>query len=192
MLHVARFAFGAWILVEVLSWVQVLPLTLEFTWFGLILTAGFAWGALEFISWRLRRVGAQSLWGGTFLLALVSQCADAFGDIFRLYGTYSWYDQVAHALGGAAVALVFFTLFTSLSNQKLIQLGLKFRGWLAVMGAMAMGSLYEIEEYSEDVIRHAHRLGDAFDTANDMLCNTLGALLLVLTIVWLRRRKQLQ
>jgi hypothetical protein len=192
MLKFARFAFGAWILVEALSWAKVLPLTLEFTWFGLILTASFAWGAIEFISWRLRKIGAQSLWGGTLLLALLSQCTDAGGDIFRLYGTYGWYDQVAHIIGGAAVALIVFNLFTSLHVAQRISLGPKLRGWIAVMGSMAIGSLYEIEEYSEDVIRHSHRLGDAFDTANDMLCNTIGAILLVLVIVWVRRRKEPQ
>jgi hypothetical protein len=192
MLKVARFAFGAWILVEILSWIKVLPLTLEFTWFGLILTASFAWGAIEFISWRLRKAGAQSLWGGTLLFALVSQCADAFGDIFRLYGTFGWYDQVAHVVGGAAVALIFFNLLTSLHNQKIQQITIRFRGFIAVIGSMAVGSLYEIEEYSEDVIRNAHRLGDAFDTANDMFCNTIGAVLLVIIIVWTRRKKQLQ
>lgn len=191
MLQVARVAFGAWLLVEVLSWAKVLPLTLEFTWFGLILTASVAWGTVELISWRLRKVGAQSLWGGTLLLVLISQCTDAGGDIFRLYGTYSWYDQVAHIIGGAAVALIFFNLLTSLHAAQRVKLGFKLRGWLAVMGSMAVGSLYEIEEYSEDIIRNAHRLGDAFDTANDLLCNTIGAGLLMLIIVWVRNRKKL-
>ncbi|MEK7640147.1 MAG: DUF2238 domain-containing protein [Patescibacteria group bacterium] len=192
MLKIARLAFGVWVFVEVLSWAKVIPLTLEFTWFGLILTASVAWGAVELISLRLRKVGAQSLWGGTLLLVLISQCTDAGGDIFRLYSAYNWYDQVAHVVGGAAVALIFFNLLTSLHIAQRIQLGVKFRGWLAVMGSMAIGSLYELEEYGEDVIFGSHRLGDAFDTANDMLMNTLGALLLILIIVRIRRRKQLQ
>lgn len=192
MLTIARFAFGAWIFVEVLSWAKVLPLTLEFTWLGLILTASLAWGALEVISWRLRRVGARSLWAGTFIAVLVSQCADAFGDILRLYGQYGWYDQVTHFVGGAVVALVLFDLFTALHDSGRIQLGLTFRGFMVVLGAMAIGSVYELEEYGEDVIFGSHRLGDAFDTGNDMLLNTIGALLLVITIVWVRRRKQRQ
>jgi hypothetical protein len=192
MLTLARFAFGLWILVEVLSWARVLPLTLEFTWLGLILTASLAWGALEIVSWQLRKVGARSLWAGTFIATLVSQCTDAFGDILRFYGTYSWYDQVAHLVGGAVVALIFFDLLTSLHAAKRIQLGLAFRGFLSVLGSMALGSLYELEEYGEDVIFGSHRLGDAFDTGNDLLLNTLGAVLLILLTVWRRRRKQLQ
>lgn len=192
MLKIARFAFGTWLLVEVFSWAKILPLTLEFTWFGLILTASVAWGAVELISWRLRKVGAQSLWGGTLLIVLISQCTDAGGDIFRLYGMYSWYDQVAHVVGGAAVALIFFNLLTSLHVAQRISLGQKLRGWIAVMGSMAIGSLYEIEEYSEDIIRNAHRLGDAFDTANDLLMNTVGAILCIFIIVWVRRKRQLQ
>lgn len=192
MLTVARFAFGVWILVEVLSWLKLLPLTLEFTWLGLILTASVAWGALEIISWRLRKVGARTLWAGTFLATLVSQCTDAFGDILRLYGQYGWYDQVAHLIGGAVIALILYDLFTALHEGTRIKLGLQFRGFLSVLGAMAIGSLYELEEYGEDVIFGSHRLGDAFDTGNDMLLNTLGAVLLTFVLIWARRRKQLQ
>lgn len=192
MLTVARFAFGVWILVEVLSWLKVLPLTLEFTWLGLILTASLAWGALEFISWRLRKAGARSLWAWTFIAALLSQCTDAFGDILRLYGTYGWYDQVAHLIGGAVIALILYDLFTALHERARIQLGLKFRGFLSVLGAMAIGSLYELEEYGEDVIFGSHRLGNAFDTGNDMLMNTVGAILCIFIIVWVRRKRQLQ
>lgn len=192
MLQVARFAFGVWILVELLSWAKVLPLTLEFTWLGLILTASLAWGALEVISWRLRKVGSRTLWAGTFIATLVSQCTDAFGDILRLYGSYGWYDQVAHLIGGAVIALILYDLFTALHEAKRIQLGLKFRGFLSTLGSMAIGSMYELEEYGEDVIFGSNRLGNAFDTGNDMLLNTIGAVLLVLIIVWVRRTKQLQ
>ena len=37
MLIIARLAFGGWLLVEFLSWAKVLPLTLEFTWLGLVI-----------------------------------------------------------------------------------------------------------------------------------------------------------
>ncbi len=192
MLKIARFAFGTWILIEVLSWLGILPLTLEFTWLGLILTASFAWAALEGISWRLRKVGARGLWGMTFLAALVSQCTDAFGDILRLYGTYSWYDQYAHLVGGAVIALILFDLLTALHTAQRIHVGVKFRGFFSILGAMAIGSLYELEEYGEDAIFGSNRLGSAFDTGNDMLLNTLGAILMIAVLVWQRRQKQLQ
>ncbi|MDP2789993.1 MAG: DUF2238 domain-containing protein [bacterium] len=192
MLKIARFTFGAWIFVEVLSWAKILPLTLEFTWLGLILTASLAWGALEVISWRLRKVGARNLWAWTFFATLISQCTDAFGDILRLYGTFSWYDQVAHLVGGAVVALILYDLFTALHEAQRIQLGQKFRGFVSILGSMAIGSLYELEEYGEDVIFGSNRLGSALDTGNDMLLNTIGAVCLILIIVWVRRRKQMQ
>jgi len=193
MLKFARIAFGLWLAVELLSWAKVLPLTLEFTWFGLVLTASVAWGSLELISWRLRKIGARSLWGWTFLAALLSQCTDAGGDIFRLYGTYAWYDQVAHFVGGAVVALVFFDLFLALEQRGVALLALRLRGVVSVMGSMAVGSLYELEEYSEDVLTGSHRFGSAFDTGNDMLLNTIGALVAVFLLVWFfRKRRQPQ
>lgn len=191
MLQIARLAFAAWILVEILSWVKVLPLTLEFTWLGLILTAGFVWASLEIISWQLRKHGARYLWGITYLGALFSVCADAFGDIFRFYGNFSWYDQVTHFFGGAVVALIVFDLLTALYQSGKIILPIKGRGVVSVAIAMAMGSIYEIEEYSEDVLFKSHRLGDGFDTANDMLCNALGAAVIIIILVIIRRRKKI-
>jgi uncharacterized membrane protein YjdF len=192
MLKIARFAFAAWLIVELLSWLKILPLTLEFTWFGLMLTASFVWLGLEIISWRLRKAGARYLWGLTYLGALLSLCVDAFGDIFRFYGSYTHYDQFAHFIGGAMIALVVFDLMTALYKSGKISIPLKGRGVLAIATAMAMGSLYEIEEYSEDVLFGSHRLGDAFDTANDMLLNTLGAIAIIIIIVMIRRRKKFQ
>ncbi len=189
MLRVARFAFAAWLLVEILSWAGVFPLSLEFTWLGLVLTASLAWLALEVISWRLRKVGAGNLWGWTFLAALLSQCTDAFGDILRLYGTYGWYDQVAHIVGGAVVALVFYNIFYNLQGHGSLRLT---KGWMytfSIFSSMAIGSLYELEEYGEDVLFHSNRLGSAFDTGNDMLMNTIGAIVLVLSIVLARRKR---
>ena len=190
MLKIARLAFGAWILVEILSWAEVLPLTLEFTWLGLILTAGFVWVSLEIISWQLRKHGARYLWGITYLGALFSVCADAFGDIFRFYGNFFWYDQAAHSIGGAVVALIAFNLLTALYQSGKIVLPIKGRGVISVAIAMAMGAFYEIEEYLEDVFFHSHRLGDGFDTANDLLCNTFGAVVIIIILVIIRRRKK--
>jgi hypothetical protein len=190
MLQVARIAFGTWLCVEILSWVGVFPIHIEFTWLGLVLTAALAWLALEIISWQLHRVGADSLWGWTFLAALLSQCTDAFGDILRLYGTCCWYDQAAHLVGGAVVALVFFNILARLIERDIVKLSRAWQGFIAILGSMAVGSLYEIEEYSEDVIFHSNRLGSAFDTANDMLLNTCGAVLFILAIIIFARKRQ--
>lgn len=192
MLKIARLAFAAWLLVEFLSWLKILPLTLEFTWLGLMLTASIVWLALEIISWRLKKTGARYLWGLTYLVSLFSVCIDAFGDIARFYGTYAWYDQVAHFIGGAAVALVIFDMLVSLQQANKINLPLKGRGAITIGLAMALGSVYELEEYLEDVFFASHRLGDAIDTANDMLLNTIGAVIIIVTLVIIRRRKKFQ
>ena len=191
MLKIARFAFAAWLLVEFLSWLKVLPFTLEFTWLGLMLTASFTWIALEIISWRLKKAGARYLWGTTYLVSLFSLCVDAFGDTFRFYGTYAWYDQVAHFIGGAVVALVIFNLLIALYSANKINLPSKGIAAIAIGISMALGSVYELEEYLEDVVFNSNRLGDAFDTGNDMLLNTVGAVVIIVILVIIRRRKKL-
>lgn len=189
MLQVVRGVFATWLSIELLSWAGVLPLTLEFTWLGLVLTASVAWAGVEIISWRLRKSGARNLWAGTFFLVLLSQCTDAFGDILLLYGTYSWYDQVAHVVGGMALGLVFAVTFIAAQAAGVARFGKKSLGALAVACAMALGSLYELEEYLEDVLTGSNRLGTGMDTGNDMLMNTIGAIAVVLVVQLVAHRR---
>jgi uncharacterized membrane protein YjdF len=84
---------------------------------------------------------------------------------------------------------VFYNIFHNLQGHGSLRLT---KGWMytfSIFSSMAIGSLYELEEYGEDVLMHSNRLGTAFDTGNDMLMNTVGAILLVLCIAIVRRRR---
>ena len=99
------------------------------------------------------------------------------------YFLFSWYDQAAHFTGGAACAGLVFSFLRRLTKTRIIQIG---RWGLTVFSIAItgfLGSLYEIEEYLEDFFRGSHRLGDGFDTANDMLLNALGAVFIILLFI---------
>jgi len=60
-----------------------------------------------------------------------------------------------------------------------IKVGPKLLGFMAFCGGTLLGVLYELEEYIEDVFTSGNRLGTGEDTANDMLWNTVGGLVVV-------------
>jgi hypothetical protein len=186
--NLARLGFISWLVFELLNWQGVLRFALDFTWKGLVMTAGFTWLALEIVSWLLYKKAGRSLSWYVFMIALVSISVDALGDINHWYSGFSWYDQMAHMVGGGTAALAAFSLYWELVKSGKIVMGKKFAGFLAVATAGFLGTFYEMEEYLEDVFTGSHRLGDGPDTANDIMMNTIGAIIMVMVVVLLTRR----
>jgi hypothetical protein len=58
--------------------------------------------------------------------------------------------------------------------ERLVHLELFFSG---VAFATMLATLYEVTEYTEDFITGSHRLGDGFDTVNDLVLGMVGGLL---------------
>ncbi|MBI4407047.1 MAG: hypothetical protein HY565_00925 [Candidatus Kerfeldbacteria bacterium] len=175
-----RILFAGLITFEVLVWLEFIPLTTTFTILGLIITQVAVWVILEIIQVRLRRPYAW--WVMT--LVVLAVMLDAAGDLFHWYTTFYWYDAVLHLFGsGVAAVWVWNTLMIVYSQRapyKLIFMG-------ACGIAIALGVGYEIEEYLEDFFTGSHRLGDGFDTANDLLLNTTGVLLAVISLTLSKR-----
>ncbi len=186
---ISRLGFLLWIIFELLNWQGVLNFTLDFSWLGLVLTAGFVWVSLEIISWRLKKVSGKPLPWFAFFLSLLSVSFDAFGDTHHLYSRFFWYDQVAHVIGGAMAGLVTFVFVWRLVEAGRINLGRKLSGFFAVCISSFLGVLYEIEEYLEDVLTGSQRAGNSFDTSNDLLWNTVGALVIVAIAVLLIKKR---
>ena len=183
--NISRLGFIAWLVFEFLNYIGVLHFTIDFSWLGLVLTAGFVWVVLEIVSWRLKKVSGKPLPWIAFLLSLLSVSFDAFGDTHHFYSRFDWYDQVAHVIGGAMAALVAFVVFWRLVEAGRIMLGKKLTGFVALCISAFLGVLYELEEYLEDVFTGSQRAGNSVDTSNDLLWNTVGALVIVVITVLL-------
>lgn len=156
---------------EILCWLGWLPIQTYYTEFGLVIMNVFIWCVFE---WK-----RPAPWAA--LPGVICIYFDAIGDYTHWYATYQYYDVWMHGLGGASTALFIYYWYSQTLLGKLPRSVVL---WLALATAMAFGSLYEIEEYLEDVITGSYRLGDGFDTANDMFMNTTGAIL-VLLLAWL-------
>ncbi len=60
---------------------------------------------------------------------------------------------------------------------------LKLALFLAATSTITMSALYEVEEYTEDLLFHTNRLGPGTDTADDLFMNSLGVLTTVSIIM---------
>lgn len=181
--NVMRIGFAGWIVFEFLNLIDVLHFTLDFTWFGLMITGGFVWAAMEVISAKLKKATGKPLPWYVFAVGLAGISLDALGDVSHWYMKFEWYDQVGHANGGAMTALVFFFIFYRMLEADKIKLGPKLLGFMALCGGTLLGVMYELEEYIEDIFTGGNRLGSGIDTANDLMWNTIGGLIVVIIAV---------
>lgn len=184
--NIARAGIAGLIIFELLNWVGVLDYTLDFTWLGLIITAGPVWIFLECLNSYFKKKFNSGLPGILFLIAALGLYIDALGDVFKLYSTYYWYDQVAHFIGGTAASIV--VLVTVI--KKKINLGNFSQGLVVVSITTFILVLYEMEEYLEDVFFNTNRLGPGSDTANDLYLGLTAATLVTLIYFGLRRKKE--
>lgn len=182
MIFVFRLLFVGLIIFEFLNLIGILNFPLDFSWFGLIITATAAWLIVELIAHFFRE---PRFLKPALALSFLGVLIDTSGDVFRLYSQFGWYDKAAHLIvGGMAAYLIF------LASRKFFEQFNQFIHSLFVLGiSNLLGVLYEIEEYLEDLLIHGRglRLGDGPDTANDLLLNLLGSLAVLLFINFRKR-----
>lgn len=193
-IRLSRFGLAGWIVVEVLNWIGVLHFHLSFTWAGLVITASFIWIVIELLSRAVRRRTGKGLTAWVYLLGFVGISLDALGDILRWYITFHYYDKVLHTIsGGFGVGIIALNVLWRLRQAGRLTISFPFVGFFSWTSASLVGTLYEIEEYLEDVINHTpgRRLGDGPDTASDLLWNVVGSgvmILIVTFVLWRRQR----
>ena len=176
----SRAAVAGLISFELLNAAGILLFSLDFTWLGLSITAIFCWAVIEIISGLLKKSYGAPLAGWTMLVAAGAVYMDALGDILHFYGRFGWYDQFAHFAGGAAVAILTFDVAWRLAQKH--KMPLWFSSFSAIAATALFGALYEIEEYLEDYFTGSHRLGDGPDTANDLMLDIIGAVVIIALI----------
>ena len=207
-LRTIRLLFAVLLIFEFLNWIGVLHFEVKFTWLGLIITGGGVYGFLEFLNYYLKKHHQAGIHWVAFLLGLIPVVFDAAGDMFYFYN-YWWYDISAHFLGSAAAAGIIFAFFKILRRTNFVNWYLGTRIFFAFTTAVALGVLFELEEFGEDLLTCYHRdlipfiadkllpcgqrFGDAYDTGADLFYNVLGGLAAVLIAFgWSLHRRSLE
>ncbi|MDD5589885.1 MAG: DUF2238 domain-containing protein [Candidatus Portnoybacteria bacterium] len=182
--NLSRILFVILIGFELLNELGILNFTLTFTWLGLIVTAAAVWIGLELFSFYSGRdcppSSLKTGFGLAMLLAVALVYFDAMGDIFLFYAKLGWYDRLGHFMGGAIVAIIFFSVIRNLFACRRLYLSPLATGFFITASATFLGVLYELEEYFEDMLTGSSRLGDALDTANDLFLDLTGAAIIAL------------
>ena len=208
-LRLVRSFFIILLVFEFLNWIGVFHIQVEFSWAGLIITAGAVYAFLEFLEHRLKKYHGANLPPIAFLLGLIPVLYDAAGDIFHFYGRFNGYDKVGHFFGAGMAAAVIFIFLKTLSEAGYINWNLRTKAFFSFTAAVTFGVLYELEEFGEDLLTcfHkdfipflvkmllpcGHRFGDAYDTGGDLFFDVLGALAAVIigwSIVRIMRKKE--
>lgn len=127
---------------------------------------------------KLHSYGACLPWVTAWLVA-IGVWFDALGNFINFYSRFSWWDKLAHGIGSAAAALALFALLNGLQHLGRIRL----TRWLTALFAMScttlLAAIYEISEYLGDQWFATHRVTDLYDTADDLLWNTIGVVLVI-------------
>ncbi len=180
IINFARLFFVALITFEILNSLKILRFSLEYTWLGLIITSIAAFILLEVTAYKYKELKGHYLHWSIWLIVAGGLSLDAAGDFFHLYGKFNWWDQCVHFLVNAVACFTLFSVISAFWIDKfkfslLMKTGrLKLSLLLAATSTLSLSAIYEIEEYTEDLIFHTHRLGPGADTANDLLFNLMG------------------
>ena len=185
-----RGCFAALIIFEIGNLLHIFHNDLSYTWLGLAITTTAVVTAIEVFNHHLSTFHQRELPWQVWMYALAALTVDVAGDITHWYTIYPWYDTLAHFIGGAMATLVIWHILSAYFHSIQLRLPLVIHFGFAYAITLALGCLYEIEEFLEDVFTGSQRSGGNADTAIDLSMNTLGASLAI-TIIWyfLLRRK---
>lgn len=182
IINFARVLFAGLFVFELLNYLKILSFNLEYTWLGLVITSSAAFIILEITARKYKKIKGHYLHWSVWLIVVFGLGLDAAGDFFHLYGQYYWWDRVVHFFVSAAACFTIFTVISAFWIDKfkfclLFKSGkMHLASFLALTTTISLSAIYEIEEYTEDLIFHTNRLGPGTDTADDLLLNVLGAL----------------
>lgn len=169
-----RTLFGALLVFEILSGLNLLSIKPTFTILGLILTLLAVWLGVEFTdalmaNSKIRQHHSVAM----AVLIPFTVYLDALGDLFHWYDSIPNYDSYLHFFNPVIGAIWIWHVIDALYPN----VSLRFSQLTAASMMLAVGALYEIEEYLEDVFTGSHRFGDAWDTGNDLTMDFLGAVI---------------
>lgn len=183
-----RGLLGGLVILEIVLFSMAVDTASTYTALGSLLQSVAALLGLE-ITYRYLRRRNVILRGWISNLIILMTLSDAAGDYLLFYDKFVHYDAYLHFTIPAVVTICLMGIVWSVRPTFL-----HWPSWPLLVATIVItaGVFYEIEEYLEDVLFGSHRLGDGFDTANDLSMNVLGAFLPALIMYFYLRRNYVQ
>lgn len=187
---IAHLLFASLTSFELLNFSGVLKYELHFSWLALVVVTAISWLAWTLTYRPLKKENQYFLASQAGFLTLGSVYADFIGNIYHFYTRVSWYDQFTHFLAGLAMGTITFSLLWYFNKQERLKLPFFWFILFAICISMTAGVFYEFEEYLEDHFTGTNKLGDSFDTADDLAWDFLGTLAIVIPLAILIKQKR--
>ncbi|MBI5642756.1 MAG: hypothetical protein HY954_04700 [Deltaproteobacteria bacterium] len=111
-----------------------------------------------------------------FLITLSLFLHTFMGEGMDFYQRFEIWDQLLHLYGGGVVALLGFVIVYTLHYTRKVRLSIPLIGFFTIIFAMGVGGLWEIGEYSVDVIFKKRTQDGLDDTMMDMIDDLIGGL----------------
>lgn len=167
-------------IVEFASLQNYITLQPSFTALGLFIQSSLFYCFFEIIHYYIRlyrRVPPWWIASSTVILLTL----DATGDYLNWYAKFKYFDAMLHFFAPLVATLGIWSI------RRTFQISTTYKTLFFSIApcVVTLVALYEMEEYLEDLITGSQRLGNGFDTANDLLMGFFGAFLPVtLHYIW--------
>ncbi len=124
----------------------------------------------------------------THSIAVACTWADVLGTDGDLYARIDEYDKLTHAMGTAAVTAAAWEILRVIARRRGASLPPRERAFAAVATGVAAGIGWEVYEYLGDVVFHTARTQGRWDTFNDLVSDTAGAVAIASLLWWQERQ----
>lgn len=109
-----------------------------------------------------------------FLITLSLFLHTFLGEGMRFYERVGVWDNILHFYGTAVVSFLAFMIVYSLHYTRKIRLTIPFIGFFTVIFALAVGALWEVGEYTVDVLFGTYTQDGLTDTMWDIIYDLIG------------------
>ncbi|MDD5567168.1 MAG: hypothetical protein PHH01_03140 [Patescibacteria group bacterium] len=141
------------------------------------------------IFFSLRRRGIALPWIIAWLVA-AGIWIDGLANFQHLFGRILWWDKLAHFVGSMAPTAMFWAVLSEFHKKSLLRLPSWLTNIVSISLTMLIVVIYEISEYIGDQFFPTHRITDLYDTADDLMYNLLGAIIVVIFCILIARIKK--
>ncbi len=124
----------------------------------------------------------------THAIATVCSYLDVLGTDGNLYARIDEYDKLTHFMGVAAITSGAYDCFRGMYNAGSRKWVAEDRLVAAVSVGIAVGIGWEVYEYIGDNVFNTSRIGGAWDTTNDIVSDTLGAMAAGIWLWWAEKQ----
>lgn len=125
-----------------------------------------------------------------FLFTVFIFATQILGTVQGFYTSFWWWDEVLHAGSGVALGFIGFLILYTLQKQRSLNMTPYWLSIFAFCFAIALGTLWEIFEFTLDVTFGMKMQDSGYDTMSDLIADFIGALVsVIIGFIYLKKQK---